>query len=77
MLVVEVKRGKIHYDNIIDVWYSGSNKLTKSPYVQAEDTCKQLVRWLKEKYNLFKNRNFTYKFCVLFPDIDFVNHRQL
>ncbi len=72
MLIVEVKGGKIRYDNIIDAWYSGSNKLTKSPYIQAEDTCKELVRWLKGRFNLFKNRNFTYKFCVLFPDIDFV-----
>lgn len=70
ILVIEVKGGKIEYDNFSDSWYSNGQKLNKSPYVQAEDTCKELVRFLKHRFNFFKSRNFTYKFCVLFPDID-------
>ncbi len=70
ILVVEVKGGKIEYDNFSDTWYSNGQKLSKSPYVQAEDTCRQLVRFLKKRFDFFKDRNFTYKFCVLFPDID-------
>ena len=70
LLVVEIKGGKIEYENFDDHWYSNGKKLNKSPYIQAEDTCRQLIRFLKENYNFFKSRNFTYKFCVFFPDID-------
>ena len=70
ILVIEVKGGRIEYDNFSDSWYSNGQKLKKSPYVQAEDTCKELIRFLKKRFNFFKSRNFTYKFCVLFPDID-------
>ncbi|MGK7928513.1 MAG: NERD domain-containing protein [Spirulina sp.] len=70
LIVVEIKGGIIEYDNVYDHWYSNSKKLNKSPYIQAEDTCRELIRFLKENYNFFKSRNFTYKFCVLFPDID-------
>lgn len=70
ILVIEVKGGNIKYDNFSDSWYSNGQKLNKSPYVQAEDTCRELIRFLKKRFNFFKYRNFTYKFCVLFPDID-------
>lgn len=70
ILVIEVKGGNIKYENFSDSWYSNRQKLNKSPYVQAEDTCRELIRFLKKRYNFFKFRNFTYKFCVLFPDID-------
>ena len=76
ILVVEVKGGRIEYDNFSDAWYTNGKRLNKSPYVQAEDTCKQLVRFLKDRFDFFKSRNFTYKFCVLFPDIDEIIDRQ-
>lgn len=70
LIIVEVKGGKIQYDNFSDAWYSNTNKLSKSPYIQAEDTCRELMRFLQKNYIFFQSLNFTYKFCVCFPDID-------
>jgi UvrD-like helicase C-terminal domain/AAA domain/Nuclease-related domain len=69
ILVIEVKAGEIRRDHH-GTWWAGSNRLTRSPFEQAGDSRRALVRKLSELPEWPAGLNPTAGQAVAFPDVE-------
>ena len=76
ILVIEVKAGEIRRDHH-GTWWAGLNRLTRSPFEQAGDSRRALIRKLGELPDWPAGLNPTAGQAVAFPDVelDSMRHR--
>ena len=76
ILVIEVKAGEIRRDHH-GTWWAGSNRLTRSPFEQAGDSRRALIRKLGELPDWPAGLNPIAGQAVAFPDVelDSMRHR--
>jgi len=69
ILVIEVKAGEIRRDHH-GTWWAGSSRLTRSPFEQAGDSRRALIRKLSELPDWPAGLNPTAGQAVAFPDVE-------
>ena len=69
ILVIEVKAGEIRRDHH-GTWWAGSNRLTRSPFEQAGDSRRALIRKLGELPGWPSGLNPTAGQAIAFPDVE-------